>query len=103
MLHALRMRIKLASRKLPRACSVLLAIPCTVAHQVPLSIGFPGQEYCSGLPFPSPGDLPYPGVKLVSLLSLVSPAFAGRFFTTAPLGKPLQEVHPFSTPSPNLE
>ena len=32
----------------------------TVAHQAPLSMGFPGQEYWSGLPFPSPGDLHYP-------------------------------------------
>ena len=40
-----------------------LAIPCTVAHQAPLSMGFPRQEYWSGLPFPSPEDLPDPGVK----------------------------------------
>ena len=32
----------------------------TVAHQTPLSMGFPRQEYCSGLPFPSPGHLPTP-------------------------------------------
>ena len=36
----------------------------TVAHQVPLSMGFPGQEYWSRLPFPSPGDLPVPGIFL---------------------------------------
>ena len=35
----------------------------TVAHQAPLSIGFSRQEYWSGLPFPSPGDLPDPGIK----------------------------------------
>ena len=35
----------------------------TVACQAPLSISFPRQEYWSGLPFPSPGDLPYPGIK----------------------------------------
>ena len=40
-----------------------LAILWTVAHQVPLSMGFPRQEYWSGLPFPSPGDLPDPGIK----------------------------------------
>ena len=40
--------------------------PWTVAHQVPLSIGFSRQEHWSGLPFPSPGDLPDPGIKLVS-------------------------------------
>ena len=38
------------------------------------------QEYWSGLPFPTPGDLPEPGVKLASP---VAPALAGRFFTTA--------------------
>ena len=37
--------------------------PWTVAHQAPLSIGFPGQEYWSGVPFPSPGDLPDPGIE----------------------------------------
>ena len=35
----------------------------TVAHQAPLSMGFPRQEYLSGLPFPSPGNLPHPGIK----------------------------------------
>ena len=38
-------------------------IPWTVAHQAPLSMGFPRQEYWGGLPFPSPGDLPNPGIK----------------------------------------
>ena len=40
-----------------------LAIPWTVACQAPLSMGFSMQEYWSGLPFPSPGDLPDPGIK----------------------------------------
>ena len=40
-----------------------LATPWTVACQVPLSVGFPRQEYWSGLPFPSPGDLPDPGIE----------------------------------------
>ena len=39
------------------------ATPWTVAHQAPLSMGFPRQEYWSGLPFPSPGDLPDPEIK----------------------------------------
>ena len=56
--------------------------PCTVARQAPLSIGFPRQEYWSGLPFPSPGDLPDPGIEPVFL------ALAGRFLTVEPLGKP---------------
>ena len=55
-------------------------IPWTGAHQAPLSMGFSRQEYWSGLPFPSPEDLPNPGIKLVPL---VSPALAGRFFTTS--------------------
>ena len=55
------------------------AIPWTVARQIPLSMGFSRQEYWSGLPFPSPGDLPDPGIKPVSPVSL---ALAGRFFTT---------------------
>ena len=42
------------------------ATPWTVAHQAPLSIGFPRQEFWSGLPFPSPGDLPDPGIKPAS-------------------------------------
>ena len=41
----------------------LFATPWTVAHQAPLSMGFSGQEYWSGLPFPSPGDLPNPGIE----------------------------------------
>ena len=56
--------------------------PWTVAHQIPLSMGFPRQEYWSGLLFPSPRDLPDPGIKPES------PALAGRFFTTALPGKP---------------
>ena len=39
------------------------ATPWTVACQAPLSMGFSGQEYWSGLPFPSPGDLPNPGIE----------------------------------------
>ena len=53
------------------------------------SMGFPRQEYCSGLPFPSLGDLPDPGIKPVSP---ESPALAGRFFTTVPSGNPLRAV-----------
>ena len=56
-----------------------------VAHQAPLSMGFPRQEYWSGLPFPSPGDLCNPGIEPASL---VSPALTGGFFTTEPPGKP---------------
>ena len=45
----------------------LFATPWTVAHQAPLSMGFSRQEYWSGLPFPSPGDLPNPGIEPGSL------------------------------------
>ena len=54
----------------------------TVACQAPLSKGFPRQEYWSGLPFASPGDLPD------SEDEPASPVLAGRFFTTEPPGKP---------------
>ena len=50
------------------------AVLCTVACQVPLSMEFPGQKYWSGLPFPSPGDLPDSGVEPMS------PALIGRLF-----------------------
>ena len=43
--------------------SLTLVIPWTVARQAPLSMGFSRQEYWSGLPFPSPGDLPNPGIE----------------------------------------
>ena len=56
----------------------LFATPRAAAHQTPLSMGFSGQEYWSGLPLPSPGDLPEPRIEPVSL---ISPALAGRFFT----------------------
>ena len=42
---------------------LLFGTPWNVACQAPLSMGFSRQEYCSGLPFPSPGDLPDPGVE----------------------------------------
>ena len=55
----------------------------TVACQTSLYRGLPRKEYWSGLPFPSPGDLPDPGIKSIS------PALAGRLFTTERPGKPL--------------
>ena len=63
--------------------------PWTVAHQPPLSMGFPRQEYQSRLPFPSPGDLSDLGIKPTRDTSLVSPELAGGFFTTVPHGKPI--------------
>ena len=69
----------------------LFVTPWTAAHQAPLSMGFPRQEYCSGLLFPSPqeywsvlpcpppGDLPEPGTEPTFFMSS---ALAGGFFTT---------------------
>ena len=65
------------------AVSDSFATPWTVAHQASLSRGFPRQENYSGLPFPSPEDLPSPGTELTS------PALTGRFFTTESPGKPI--------------
>ena len=45
------------------SCVQLFATPWTVAHQAPQSMEFSMQEYWSGLPFPSPGDLPHPGIE----------------------------------------
>ena len=59
--------------------SVTQSTPWIIAHQFPLSMGFPSKNIASRLPFHSPGDLPNPGVEPVTL---VYPALAGRFFTT---------------------
>ena len=61
------------------SCVWLFGTPWTVAHQALLSMGFSRQEYWSGLPFPSPGDLLDTGMEPMSLMS---PALAGGFFTT---------------------
>ena len=54
-------------------------------HWVPLSMIVPRQEYWSGLLFPSPGDLPNPGIEP---MSPAAPALTGIFFATEPPGKP---------------
>ena len=67
----------------------LLPYGLYLAHQAPLSMGFFRQEYWSGLPCPPPEDLPDPQIKPESLLS---PALAGGYFTTAHhLGNPKVE------------
>ena len=68
-------RVCVLSRVLP------FSAPWTVAHQAPLCMEFSRQEYWSGLLFSPPGDLPDPGIKPTSLVSL---ALASRFFTTEP-------------------
>ena len=60
----------------------LFATPWTVAHQAPPSTGFSRQEYWSGLPFPSPGDVPNPGIKPRS------PALQADALTSELPGKP---------------
>ena len=52
----------------------------TVAYQAPVTMGFSRPEYWSGVPFPTPGALPNPGIEPVSLMS---PALVGGFFTTS--------------------
>ena len=64
----------------------LFATPWTVAYQAPPSMGFSRQEYWSGLPFPSPGDLPNPGIEPGS------PALQPDALTSEPLGKPPELV-----------
>ena len=51
-------------------CVCLFVTPWTLAHQAPLSMGFPRQEYWSGFPLPSAGDIPNPGIELC-LLQLI--------------------------------
>ena len=60
------------------------ATPWTIAYEAPLSMGFFWQQYWSGLPFPSPGELPDPGIESGS------PAFQADALPSEPLGKPLQ-------------
>ena len=61
----------------------------TIAHQTSVSMRFPRQEYWSGLPFPSPSDLPDPRIEPTSP---ASPVLAHRFFTTMPPGKPPTKI-----------
>ena len=70
------MKVKLLS------CVPLLATPWTVTYEASPSMGFSRQEYWSGLPFPSPGDLPDPGIKPGS------PALEADALTFEPPGKP---------------
>ena len=74
----------------------LFAIPWTVACQAPQSMDFSKQEYWSGYPLPTTGNLPDPGIETAS------PPLAGGFFTTAPPGKPqdiptIYKIHSISS------
>ena len=75
-----KVKVKMKVKSLSR---VRLCDPWTVAHQAPLSMGFSRQEYWSELPFPSPGDLPDPGIEPRS------PTLQADALTSAPPGKPL--------------
>ena len=71
------------------SCLQLFEAPWSVVHRTLLCMGFPRGEYCSGLPCPPPGDLPNPPTEPGSFMS---PALAGRFFTTRATWQ-TQEVH----------
>ena len=64
------------------SCVRLFVTPWTVAYEASLSMGFSRQEYWSGLPFPSPGDLPDPGIEPGS------PALQADVLPSKPPGKP---------------
>ena len=70
--------------------------PWTLVCQAPLSMGFPRQEYWSGLPFPTPGDLPDPRIESASL---ASSTLAEGFFTTVPPGNLFWKHGQYSTNS----
>ena len=67
------------------SCVPLFSTPWTVAYQAPPSMGFSRQEYRRGLPFPSPGDLPDPGIKPGS------PTLQADALPSEPPEKPLSE------------
>ena len=75
-----RKKVKLLSRV------QLFVTPWIVAHQAPLSMGFSRQEYQSGLPFPSPGDVSDPGIEPRS------PTLQADALTSEPPGKPVQKL-----------
>ena len=77
-LHASKVKVKSLS------CVRLFATPWTGAHQAPPFMGFSRQEYWSGLPFPSPGDPPDPGIEPRS------PTLQADALTSEPPGKPLR-------------
>ena len=83
MVFAVKVKVKSLSRV------QLFATPWTVAYQAPPSMGFSRQEYWSGLPFPSPGDLPDPGIEPWS------PAFQADTLTSEPPGKSVNNIEIF--------
>ena len=78
--HALLLDIYIYSGLVSKSCPTL-PTPWTIACQAPMSVGFSRQEYCSGLPFPSPGDLSDPGIEPRSPALQADSCIVGRFFT----------------------
>ena len=74
----------------------LFATPWTIAHHAPLSMGFSRQEYWSGLPFPSPGDLPDTGIEPRS------PALQADTLPSEPPGKPIKSLSNLSSELSNI-
>ena len=74
------------------ACVCMLGGFNSIVHQTALPMEISRPEYWSGFPFPAPTGLPDPGIELAFL---VSPASAGRFFTSAPPGKPWVHVQTY--------
>ena len=81
MANSKRYRLLESEREVTQSC-LTLCDPWTVVFQAPLSMGFSMQAYWSGLPSPSPGDLPDPGIELGS------PALQGDSLPSEPLGNP---------------
>ena len=79
-----KVKVKVKVKSLSRVR--LFATGCTVTYQAPPSMGFSRQESCSGLPFPSPGDLPDPGIEHGS------PALQADSLTSEPPGKTIKKV-----------
>ena len=76
---------------------LLFAIPLTEAYQAPLSMAFSSQEYWSGLPFPSSGDLPDPGIEPRS------PTLQADALSSEPLEKPFSGLDYLTIKEPSLE
>ena len=74
----------------------LLVNPGTAAHQAPPSMGFSRQEYWSGMPFPSPGDVPNPGIESRS------PTLQADALPSEQPGKPDGKEPPFNAEDPGL-
>ena len=77
--------VQITELKVTQSC-LTLCNPWTLAHQASPSMGFSRQEYWSGLPFPSPRDLPDPGIKPRS------PALQADALTSEPPGKPEVQI-----------